>query len=196
MGGGGRAVQPEGAGGDRPGPGGGGGDRAGSVAASSGALAVVRLADMHESYSWRWGKGGLCIKLGEGVQGKVILVQRHSDGLLGARKSYKRGGRPEEVERELAALRQLAARPSPNVTSPWAVVMDGARVDSLIFEHAEETLSQRFQRHHNVMPPDLVVSLVADLVAGLAHLHQLGWAHRDVKMDNLLLQKLRRNQDL
>ena len=92
------------------------------------------------------------------------------------------------MQRELELLQKLALNPSENIVSPWAVVMAGKVLDSMIFEFCEETLSARWKRHNRILPPEFTVELVRDMVCGLMHLHSMCVAHRDLKMDNMMLQ--------
>ena len=85
-------------------------------------------------------------------------------------------------------LRGVSRRQSVNTVLPLAVIRDGDRIDSVIYEFCEETLAQRLKHYNSVMPPEVTTSFVRDLFTGLAHLHALGILHRDAKMDNLLLQ--------
>ena len=49
-------------------------------------------------------------------------------------------------------------------------------------------MSARWKRHSCTLPPEFTVELVRDMVCGLMHLHSMGVAHRELKMDNMMLQ--------
>ena len=105
------------------------------------------------------------ILLGAGRQGKVSLVQRRSDGRLGARKTPRKEGHGPDIrslEEEVKILRDVVKQGSVNTVLPLAVVMDGNTLDSLIFKFCEETLAQRFKLHDYVMPPEVTSTLLQD----------------------------------
>ena len=70
----------------------------------------------------------------------------------------------------------------------WADKVDQSRVDSIIFEHCDEPLSARWSRQAGVFEPAMIALRVSDAVHGLAHMHTMGAARRDLKMDDMRLK--------
>ncbi len=151
-------------------------------------LTEVMKGQMEDFFRTTWGPKSSQVNLGSGVQGRATLVMRREDGAMCARKKL-RSGSEADTQREVDLLRVIARTPHENVLQPFAVVKArDSVIDSIIFEVCDETLDHRFRRHCGIIPTDMSARLVRDMVHGIAHLHGLGFAHRDLKMDNALLR--------
>ena len=153
-------------------------------------LEMLTKKGLAERYRLSWGTRKQEKRLGAGSQGSVSMVCRLDTGAMGARKRVRSGEDQQYVLKEVALLRKVAESGHPNVVQPWSIVWhteEQNTVDSFIFEMCDETLHDRYVRQYGIVEPVMIVSLVRDLVCGLAHLHSLGFAHRDVKMDNAML---------
>ncbi len=67
-------------------------------------------------------------------------------------------------------------------------IKDHGRVESVILEHCDESLDTRFRRQHGIIAPGMQALLFSHMVAGVDHMHALHVAHRDLKMENMLLK--------
>ncbi len=151
-------------------------------------LRELRKIDVEAVFRTKWGPKSSPCTLGTGQQGRVTMVMRREDGVMCARK-HLRSYTAAETQREIELLRIIARAPQQNLLLPLAFVWaSAATIDSIIFEMCDETLEHRFRRQAGILEGDLTVRLVRDMVHGIAHLHSLGFAHRDLKMDNTLLR--------
>lgn len=106
----------------------------------------------------------------------------------------------EDVEQEWAVLRAVAASPHPGLMSPHpcnATLHRVLRARSFAFVAlplACEDLMVHLQRRRRggAAPPmrvDCTRRIMRELVAGVAHLHALGWAHMDISLENILVMQ-------
>jgi len=139
--------------------------------------------------------GGPC--LGEGGYARVVLGRNKKTGeavaikLLSATSVDGRAAVSEAaVVREVAALRRCGRHPNvchlhayfpmlaqPEAPSSHALVLEACRGGEL-FSLVEQ---------HGALPEHRVRPLAVGIVAGLIHLHARGIAHRDLKLENILL---------
>ena len=76
-----------------------------------------------------------------------------------------------------------------NILGAVAMVMNERdHLDSILFEYADESLAERFQRQRGIFDRGLVAHLWAHAASGIAQLHRLFILHGDLKMENMLLQ--------
>lgn len=101
----------------------------------------------------------------------------------------------QECLRELRALRELGPHPQlvgleGAVARPLCLVverMDGSLADLLASEHFQQ--EPRSDGSDGGGSDALRLHLLLDVAAGLAHMHKLGFLHRDVKPHNILVRK-------
>jgi eukaryotic-like serine/threonine-protein kinase len=95
----------------------------------------------------------------------------------------------EEFRRRFVREARLAARLShPNVVSVYDAGEDDGR-PYIVMEHVDgETLADVLARRGR-LPPDEARELAAQAANGLAHAHEAGLVHRDIKPQNLILRR-------
>lgn len=116
--------------------------------------------------------------LGRGGQGRIVEARDERTGNLVAIKEVPRGAAPER--------RALARVASPRVVALLDVLDLGA-TDALVVEHAPGgSLAQRLRAGPPIATHE-ALSLMDDVLEGLAALHERGFVHGDVKPSNVLL---------
>jgi tRNA A-37 threonylcarbamoyl transferase component Bud32 len=150
------------------------------------ALLEIGQQEFEKGYKLTWGSEKEFARLGQGVEGAVVLVMRRSDGGLFARKTAKKM-KSADVDKQLVVLRTIAKSQHTNIVLPLVVEGAPGVVRSFIFELCDITLHDLFHKRRYIMDPGTTACLTRDMIRGLAHLHSLNIIHRDVKMDNMML---------
>ncbi|KMU82535.1 serine/threonine-protein kinase KIN4 [Coccidioides immitis H538.4] len=131
--------------------------------------------------------------LGEGEFGKVRLGWKRDGSVQVAIKLIRREtlgsnpGRLPKIHREIAILRELS---HPNIVRLHEMVETDRHI-GIILEYAsggelfDYILNQRYLKDHAAR------RLFAQLVSGVGYLHKKGIVHRDLKLENLLLDRNR-----
>ncbi|WWC87531.1 uncharacterized protein L201_002421 [Kwoniella dendrophila CBS 6074] len=130
--------------------------------------------------------------LGEGEFGKVKLGVHTDYGVEVAIKLIKRGSlddevRASKVEREIDVLKTLK---HPNIVRMFDVI-DTEKYIGIVLEYAgggelfEHILANRYLKEKDAQ------KLFAQLISGVDYLHRKHIVHRDLKLENLLLDKHR-----
>lgn len=97
----------------------------------------------------------------------------------------------EDIQREAVLASHLS---HPNLVQVIDTIHEES-ADSLVMELVDgvtfETMLRHVQQHESAVPPEVAARLVADIAAGLRHVHEnraeLGVVHRDVAPSNLLV---------
>lgn len=145
----------------------------------------------------RWQITGV---LGEGGFGQVLLAEDTSEVALGeaAVKVLHPGTTPQERADFLTEVKKIATLRHPNLvgyldSGQLQLLADGVtRFDDevrpfLVTERCAMSLSDHGRRSPTGhLAPAETLSVLADVAAGLAHLHQQGLIHRDIKPGNVL----------
>ena len=138
--------------------------------------------------------------VGEGGFGQVLLAVDTSEVALGeaAVKVLHPDTTPQERAAFLTEVKKIATLRHPNLvgyldSGQFQLVADGiARFDDevrpfLVTERCAMSLSDHGRRSTTgALPPAETLAVLADVAAGLAHLHQQGLIHRDIKPGNVL----------
>ncbi|KAF2072940.1 hypothetical protein CYY_005733 [Polysphondylium violaceum] len=126
-------------------------------------------------------------KLGEGTYGKVYKAQEMATGRIVALKKIRLedDGIPSTALREISLLKEL---PHPNVVTLFDVLHCTNRL-YLVFEFLDQDL-KKYMDSVTHMSPQLIKSYMYQLLKGLAHSHSHRILHRDLKPQNLLIDRL------
>eukprot|EP00457_Paulinella_chromatophora_P006637 gb/GEZN01006656.1/.p1 GENE.gb/GEZN01006656.1/~~gb/GEZN01006656.1/.p1 ORF type:complete len:325 (+),score=30.12 gb/GEZN01006656.1/:56-1030(+) len=132
-------------------------------------------------------------KLGEGQYGVVYRAKDQQTGQIVAMKKIKLEaydeGVPPTAIREISLLQELANH--PNIVSLLNVIHQNTSL-YLVFEFLDMDLAHYIKKQHQggkKLKPNLLKSYMHQLVKGIAHCHRHRVFHRDLKPQNLLLDK-------
>lgn len=127
--------------------------------------------------------------LGKGSMGKVFLCQEKGTGLFYAMKILQKDIilRKKEVSHILAESRVLRVRNPFLISLKYSFQTDDKLCFVMEYAHGGELF------HHlsnsNSFSEDRVRFYVAEIVSAIGYLHNIGIIHRDLKLENLLLDK-------
>src|SRR5256886_12167104 len=129
-------------------------------------------------------------ELGRGGMGIVLLAR---DVALARRVGTKLlppylAARPEERERFLQEARTAAGLSHPNIVPIHLVEAHGDLVFFVMGFVDGETLRDRVERA-GPLPPRLATKLLQEVAWALGAAHQRGVIHRDVKPDNIMIER-------
>ncbi|KAJ5936320.1 hypothetical protein N7454_005618 [Penicillium verhagenii] len=131
--------------------------------------------------------------LGEGEFGKVKLGWKRDGSIQVAIKLIRRdtlGGNPTrlpKIYREISILRELA---HPNIVRLHEMVETDRHI-GIIMEYASGGELFDYILNHRYLKDNSARRLFAQLVSGVGYLHKKGIVHRDLKLENLLLDRNR-----
>jgi serine/threonine-protein kinase len=130
-------------------------------------------------------------ELGSGAMGVVYLARRLSDGQEFALKTItaQEGADEDAIERFLREAAILKRLSHPNII---AFVDSGVENDVvyLVMERVTGPDVEKVLHEKGPLPVRTAVRIVAQMLDGLHHAHQLGYVHRDIKPSNLLLHSV------
>lgn len=141
----------------------------------------------------RFGSYVLGSTLGEGEFGKVKLGWR-KDGLLPSqvaiklikRESIQKDSDSEiKIHREINSLKLLN---HPNIVNLVEVMKSGKYI-GIVLEYASGGELFDYILQHKYLKENVAKKLFAQLVSGVDYMHSKGLVHRDLKLENLLLDK-------
>lgn len=131
-------------------------------------------------------------KIGEGTYGVVFKGKNKKTGEIVAMKKIRleseEEGVPSTAIREISLLKELN---HPNIVNLEDVIMQESRL-YLIFEFLTMDLKKYMDTmipHGEMMEPNLVKSYTYQLIQGMHFCHQRRILHRDLKPQNLLIDK-------
>ncbi|KAI9759303.1 MAG: hypothetical protein M4579_002432 [Chaenotheca gracillima] len=131
--------------------------------------------------------------LGEGEFGKVKMGWKKDAEVQVAIKLIRReslGSNPSrlpKIYREISILRELS---HPNIVRLHEMVETDRHI-GIILEYASGGELFDFILNHRYLKDDAARRLFAQLVSGVGYLHKKGIVHRDLKLENLLLDRNR-----
>ncbi|EQC31908.1 CMGC/RCK protein kinase [Saprolegnia diclina VS20] len=132
----------------------------------------------------------LVSKKGEGTFSEVLKAQNVKDSKYHAIKCMK--NHFESIDqvnnlREIQALRRLS--PHPHIIKLEEVLYDqpSGRL-ALVFELMDANLYEMIRGRRTYLNPELIRSLMYQLVKSLDHMHNKGIFHRDIKPENILVE--------
>jgi len=128
-------------------------------------------------------------KIGEGTYGVVYKAKNRATGQLVALKKIRleteAEGVPSTAIREISLLKELE---HPNVVSLIDVIHTNRKL-YLVFEFIDMDLRKFMDSTVDPMPEDLVRSYIWQLLQGVAYCHSHRVLHRDLKPQNLLVDR-------
>ncbi|EFA82107.1 p34-cdc2 protein [Heterostelium album PN500] len=126
-------------------------------------------------------------KLGEGTYGKVYKAKEKSTGKTVALKKIRLedDGVPSTALREISLLKELQ---HPNVVCLYDVLHCANRL-YLVFEFLDQDL-KKYMDSVQAMNPQLIKSYLYQILKGLAFSHSQRILHRDLKPQNLLIDRM------
>lgn len=131
--------------------------------------------------------------VGEGEFGKVRLGWKRDGSAQVAIKLIKREtlgsnpGRLPKIHREIAILRELS---HPNIVRLFEMVETDRHI-GIILEYASGGELFDYILNQRYLKDNAARRLFAQLVSGVGYLHKKGIVHRDLKLENLLLDRNR-----
>ncbi|KAJ6239945.1 cyclin-dependent kinase a-2 [Anaeramoeba flamelloides] len=128
-------------------------------------------------------------KVGEGTYGVVYKVKNKKTGEILALKKIRLEGDEEGVPsttiREISLLLELQ---HPNIVKLLDVVHNSGKL-CLVFEFLDQDLKKHMDSCEGLLDPKLVKSYMYQILNGLLFCHLQGVFHRDLKPQNLLIDK-------
>ena len=128
-------------------------------------------------------------KIGEGTYGTVFKAKHKESGEIVALKRVQLDdddeGVPSSALREICILKELKHR---NVVRLHDV-LHSERKMTMVFEYCEQDLKKYFDSCGGEVDPAIVQSFMYQLLKGLAFCHQQNVLHRDLKPQNLLINR-------
>lgn len=126
-------------------------------------------------------------KIGEGSFATVYKGRRRSDGTTVAiKKIVKRQfdmTTARELEREIYAMKNIRHES----VVPTYDVYNGQKEVHLVLEYMKGgSLKQYSQRNGGQFREEVAIRIVRQILSALAYLHANGYAHRDIKLENVL----------
>nr|CAD7569235.1 unnamed protein product [Timema californicum] len=94
-------------------------------------------------------------------------------------------GVPSSALREICLLKELKHK---NIVRLYDVLHSDKKL-TLVFEHCDQDLKKYFDSLNGEIDPDIVKSFMYQLLRGLAFCHSHNVLHRDLKPQNLLINK-------
>ena len=128
-------------------------------------------------------------KIGEGTYGTVFKAKNRESGEIVALKRVRLDdddeGVPSSALREICLLKELK---HPNIVALHDVLHSERKL-TLVFEHCDQDLKKYFDSLNGEIDGDMVKSLMFQLLRGLNFCHTHNVLHRDLKPQNLLINK-------
>jgi serine/threonine protein kinase len=128
-------------------------------------------------------------RIGQGSYSDVYQAQDVKTSRIVAVKQYRSNGDDgidSSALREISALRLLYLH--PNIVELVGVVLDTQQT-WLILECMNQDLYSYIESCASPLPPDLIRSYLFQLISGLHYCHCNHLIHRDIKPNNLLINK-------
>ncbi|XP_076167224.1 cyclin-dependent kinase 5 [Ptiloglossa arizonensis] len=128
-------------------------------------------------------------KIGEGTYGTVFKAKNRETHEIVALKRVRLDeddeGLPSSALREICLLKELKHK---NVVRLYDVLHSDKKL-TLVFEHCDQDLKKYFDSLNGEIDLDVVKSFLYQLLRGLAFCHSRNVLHRDLKPQNLLINK-------
>jgi predicted Ser/Thr protein kinase len=128
--------------------------------------------------------------VGEGGYGFVYQAHDTQLGRLVAAKvpRYEQFNTPEKIELFVSEARTAASLKHPQLVSVYDVLIDNGLV-CIVQEFVDGTSLKHWARENRQSPSDLV-DLFVQICRPLEYLHEQGFAHCDLKLENVLIDRM------
>jgi len=137
-------------------------------------------------------KYALIKRIGEGVFGEVYLAHKKDDP-TGTQYALKKLSKRHPKFKRAAVVREITAGKTlcHEGIIGFKESFETVRSIYLVMEFfpGQDLFSQLEDRAYTPFPEEEAKEIFKQLVAGLAHCHQRGIAHRDIKLENILIDK-------
>jgi serine/threonine protein kinase len=128
-------------------------------------------------------------KLGEGTYGIVYKAKNRETAQIVALKRIRLDSEDEGVPctaiREISLLKELK---HPNIVSLYDVIHTEKKL-TLVFEFCDLDLKKYMDQHNGIISKNTMKSFLYQLLRGVAFCHEKRVLHRDLKPQNLLINK-------
>ena len=128
-------------------------------------------------------------KLGEGTYGIVYKAQNKTNGAIVALKRIRLDNEDEGVPctalREISLLKELK---HPHIVTLQDVIHTEKKL-TLVFEFMDTDLKKFMDTYNGNLDVQTICHLLKQLLSGLSHCHDSRVLHRDLKPQNLLINK-------
>ncbi|KAK2145243.1 hypothetical protein LSH36_693g02093 [Paralvinella palmiformis] len=128
-------------------------------------------------------------KIGEGTYGTVFKAKNKETHEIVALKRVRLDdddeGIPSSALREICLLKELRHK---NIVRLYDILHSEKKL-TLVFEYCDQDLKKYFDSCNGEIDPDVVKSFMYQLLRGLAFCHGKNVLHRDLKPQNLLINK-------
>jgi serine/threonine protein kinase len=130
-------------------------------------------------------------ELGHGGMAAVYLARRRDTGKLVAIKAIRARylDDPDALQRFAREARTVAHLSHPNIVATQAIEQIGDRAVAIIMEYfAGGTVRDRL-RDYGAFSAEMAESVIRDVASALRYAHERGIVHRDVKPENVFLDR-------
>lgn len=128
-------------------------------------------------------------KLGEGTYGIVYKAKNKDNGQIVALKRIRLDSDDEGVPctaiREISLLKELQHR---NIVKLYDVIHTERKL-TLVFEYLDQDLKKYLDDHGGIISRTVIKSFLYQLIDGVGYCHEKRVLHRDLKPQNLLINK-------
>ncbi|KAJ3339683.1 hypothetical protein HDU93_007909 [Gonapodya sp. JEL0774] len=150
---------------------------------------LMTTSDVSRAYSVNMEKYQKIEKLGEGTYGIVYKAQNWETQEIVALKRIRLDNEEEGVPctaiREISLLKELK---HPNIVRLYDVIHTEKKL-TLVFEYLDSDLKKFLDMYGGEIDPTLIKQLMYQLLKGIAFCHDHRVLHRDLKPQNLLINK-------
>ncbi|KAH0813206.1 hypothetical protein GEV33_009584 [Tenebrio molitor] len=148
-----------------------------------------KVPTKQQKQNWTMPKYEKLEKIGEGTYGTVFKAKNRESHEIVALKRVRLDdddeGVPSSALREICLLKELKHK---NIVRLYDVLHSDKKL-TLVFEHCDQDLKKYFDSLNGDIDLDVVKSFMYQLLRGLAFCHSHNVLHRDLKPQNLLINK-------
>lgn len=127
-------------------------------------------------------------KLGDGTYGSVIKAVNKQTGELVAIKMMKRKFKTWEECIQLREVKSLKKLNHPNIVKLKEVIRENDEL-FFVFEFMEMNIYQLMKERQKHFPEARIRNIIYQIMQGLCYMHKMGFFHRDMKPENLLVTR-------